>query len=153
MKKISVALSAVFMLWACSPQDENPQRGLSRLIIETSPAAEFMVETAQSSREMRTGLMYRKSMPENQGMIFDVKTPRSITMWMKNTYIPLDIVFIGPDYKISGIYKNAKPMSEKLISSPGDAAAVLELNAGSAEKHHLKKGLTVRHFIFQNEAK
>lgn len=77
MKKISAALSAVFMLWACSPQDENPQRGLSRLIIETSPAAEFMVETAQSSREMRTGLMYRKSMPENQGMILTSKLPEA----------------------------------------------------------------------------
>lgn len=149
MKKIQLLLF-LFLVAACSPKEENPQRELSRLIIETTPQKILMVETAQSAEEMRTGLMYRKSLPENQGMIFNLKNPRRISMWMKNTYIPLDIIFIDKNYKISQIYKNAEPLSEKLISSTSDVLAVLEVNAGASNKYNFKKGNLVRHAIFNN---
>jgi hypothetical protein len=76
--------------------------------------------------------MFRRRLAADRGMLFDFKTVQPVSFWMKNTYIPLDIVFIGPDGRILSIARNATPMSESLISSAGPIVEVLELPGGRA---------------------
>lgn len=105
-----------------------------------SPKQEIQIEIADNDFERQTGLMYRKKMASNRGMlfIFDDNTIRSF--YMKNTYIPLDLVFIDQNNTIVSIAKNAKPLDESSVRSEGNAQYVLEINAGLSEQWKLKKG-------------
>ena len=100
-----------------------------------------------ASRER--GLMYRRFLPENRGMIFGFDRSEIVLMWMKNTYIPLDMIFISRDGKVTHIEENTEPLSEAIISSQGPAYAVLEVNAGGAKKLGLKVGDVVKHALFK----
>ena len=100
----------------------------------------FRVEVAQGSFEQAKGLMFRTRMGADEGMIFPMQPPRLASFWMKNTVIPLDIIFIGPDRRILNIAANAVPYSETPIPSAGKAAAVLELNGGRAAALGLAAG-------------
>jgi uncharacterized protein len=91
------------------------------------------------------GLMYRRSLPAGQGMLFDFGSEQRITMWMKNTYVALDMIFIGTDGRISRIAANTKPLSTRLISSGEPARYVLEVNAGTARKLGIAVGDRVSH--------
>ncbi len=93
--------------------------------------------------------MFRKSLPENRGMLFPYGKPKEITMWMRNTYIPLDMVFIRADGVVHRIEARTEPLSERYIGSEGPVLAVLELAGGVAEKLGLKPGDRVRHPLFQ----
>ena len=94
------------------------------------------------------GLMFRRFLDENRGMLFDFETERPVMMWMKNTYLPLDMVFIGRSGKVVGIAENAVPLSEKVISSGVSTFAVLEVNAGTAARIGLRIGDSIHHPIF-----
>ncbi len=94
----------------------------------------FEVEVARTPQEQEYGLMFRKEMPSDAGMIFPQDSDRSMSFWMKNTLIPLDIVFITSNGVISHIAPDAKPLSEDTIPSGGQIRAVLELNGGVAAK-------------------
>ncbi len=107
------------------------------------------VEIAQTKEEKALGLMFRKSLPENRGMLFPYGKPKEITMWMRNTYIPLDMVFIRADGVVHRIEARTEPLSERYIGSEGPVLAVLELAGGVAEKLGLKPGDRVRHPLFQ----
>lgn len=123
---------------------------LERLeIITSSGTHEFQVEIADTPGERSKGLMYRKSMPQNQGMLFDFHVEGPVMMWMKNTYIPLDMVFVSREGVVTRVAANTVPMSEEVISSGGPAYAVLELNAGVADKIGLKAGDEIRHPAFR----
>ena len=148
MKKFIKIIVILIFISACNNENQNPQRELTPLSIGK---VEFLVETAQTGKELRDGLMFRKSMPKNQGMIFDMKTPRVTSMWMKNTYIPLDIIFVNSQNKVSGFYENAQPFSETLMSSPKETIAVIELNAGMVKKHKIHKGAVVKHDILNKK--
>lgn len=100
----------------------------------------FRVEQALTPAAQEQGLMFRKSMPASHGMIFPMSPPRPQTFWMKNTYIGLDIIFIGADNRILQVSANAVPLSEKIVGCDGAVAAVLELNAGVAKKLGIKAG-------------
>lgn len=146
MKKILVAACFLFLLSACFESEKNPQRELSSLTFGSGPQQiDFKVETSKTPQELALGLMYRKSMPENQGMIFLFPSPRQTAFWMKNTYLPLDMIFVNDKHQISGIVENAKPLSEKLIYSPAHTIAVIELNAGVAKAKNLRRGMIVTH--------
>ncbi len=147
MKFATLCLS-LCLLFACSAEkNQNPQRELSELIIGSGNKAQtFQVETAVSDEDLARGLMYRKKLDADKGMIFIFETPRNTAFWMKNTYIPLDMIFVNKDYKISGIVENVAPLSEKLIYSPKQTIAVIELNAGTVSKTNLHKGMKVQHF-------
>lgn len=108
----------------------------------------FSVEMATTEKEKTTGLMYRKSLPDGQGMLFDFSPAQQISMWMKNTYISLDMIFIGPDGRIIRIAENTEPLSTRIISSQGLAKGVLEVIAGTAKKHGLAPGDRVSHPLF-----
>ena len=92
--------------------------------------------------------MFRRSMPEDHGMLFDFRTPQPVMMWMKNTYIPLDMVFIGPDGRVVSTAQNAEPLSERIIPSNGKALGVLEVNAGTVAKIGVQPGDRVENAMF-----
>jgi hypothetical protein len=92
------------------------------------------VEVADTEPKREQGLMFRRSIADDQGMIFLFDDEREITMWMKNTYIPLDMVFVGNDWRIVHINYNAEPFSTDVISSVRPASRVVEIAAGQAKK-------------------
>ncbi len=108
----------------------------------------FLVEMATTPEEKATGLMHRKHLPDGQGMLFDFSPVQQVTMWMKNTYIPLDMIFIGPNGRILRIAENTEPLSTGIISSRGPAKAVLEVIGGTAKKYGIARGNRVSHPLF-----
>ena len=119
------------------------------LAIETRAGRfRFTVEIADTAAERQTGLMNRKTMALTHGMLFDFERTRVIEMWMKNTFIPLDMVFIDPDGQVVRVEHNTTPHSLRIISSVRPASHVLELNAGIAKQIGLKAGDSVHHRLF-----
>ena len=108
-------------------------------IITENGKNEFTVEVADSAAKQERGLMFRKNMPEKQGMIFLFDKELVVNMWMKSTYIPLDMVFIKKGAIISKIVANTVPLSLKTISSKEEVIAVLELKAGMCKKFAIRK--------------
>ena len=106
------------------------------------------VEVARTPKQRETGLMYRKSMPERQGMLFDFETTQPVYMWMKNTFIPLDMLFIRTDGTIARIEAMTTPFSERTISSGEPVRAVLELNGGAAQRLGIAPGDRVSTSLF-----
>ena len=108
----------------------------------------FSVEMATTEEEKQTGLMYRKELADGKGMLFDFKPEQEVSMWMKNTYVSLDMIFIRADGRILRIAENTEPLSTKIISSKGPARAVLEVVAGTAQKYGIRPGDRVGHPLF-----
>jgi uncharacterized membrane protein (UPF0127 family) len=117
-------------------------------IVTASGAHEFSVEVMRTPAELERGLMYRRFLPPERGMLFDFKTEKPVMMWMKNTYLPLDMVFIGKSGRVVGLAENTEPFSEKIIPSGAPSYAVLEINAGVAAKIGLKIGDEVQNPMF-----
>lgn len=101
----------------------------------------YDVKVAKTEKELIKGLMFVSDLPENEGMIFDFRpyNYKKISMWMKNTYIPLDMLFINCDMKVVHIHKNAKPMSLDNIGTDEEFCYVLEINGGETDR----KGIVV----------
>ena len=108
----------------------------------------FSVEVATTEEEKRTGLMYRKELPDGRGMLFDFSPEQEVSMWMKNTFIPLDLIFIRADGRILRIAEDTVPQSTKIIPSRGLAKGVLEVIAGTAKKYGIAPGDRVAHPLF-----
>ena len=98
------------------------------------------VELAQTDQDRMRGLMFRKDMPENQGMFFIFDHNNQNPFWMKNTYLPLDILFIDSSNHIVDIKANAIPLSEELLFPKSEYKMVLEVNAGYTKRHGIKTG-------------
>jgi len=109
----------------------------------------FRVEVARNDADRAQGLMYRRSMPADQGMLFDFGRVEPVSMWMQNTYLSLDMLFIRPDGTIARIATNTEPLSTRTIPSGEPVLAVLELNAGTTSKLGIKPGDRVEHSIFK----
>ncbi|MBJ6126116.1 DUF192 domain-containing protein [Microvirga sp. BT325] len=109
----------------------------------------FKVEVARNDADRAQGLMFRRSMPADQGMLFDFGRVEPVSMWMQNTYLSLDMLFIRPDGTIARIAANTEPLSTRTIPSGEPVLAVLELNAGTAAKLGIKLGDRVEHSIFK----
>jgi len=114
--------------------------------------AKFQVEVAADPDSQEKGLMFRKSMPPDAGMLFDFHTPAFQTFWMKNTIMPLDMIFIRADGTISSIAPDATPYSETPIPSYEAVRAVLEINGGRAAQLGILPGQHVHNAIFGNAA-
>jgi uncharacterized membrane protein (UPF0127 family) len=117
-------------------------------IVTKSGVQVFTVEVATTEQEKTTGLMYRKELPDGRGMLFDFSPEQPISMWMKNTFIPLDMIFIRSDGRISRIAENTEPQSLAIIASGPPARGVLEVIAGSARKYGIAVGDRVAHPLF-----
>ncbi|SEK42368.1 hypothetical protein SAMN04487976_102149 [Xaviernesmea oryzae] len=112
------------------------------LTIHSQDGAEhrFTVELALDEDQRAQGLMFRRQMAQDHGMFFDFGEVRRVMMWMKNTYLPLDMLFIARDGRVETIRNDAKPLSEAIIDSGKPVAYVLELNAGTVARLKLKPG-------------
>jgi uncharacterized membrane protein (UPF0127 family) len=109
------------------------------------------VEITESPEEKTQGLMFRTRLNDKSGMLFFYEAPQEVTMWMRNTYIPLDMVFIRTDGVVHRIEAHTVPLSEDIIASRGDVTACLELAGGAAERLGLKPGDRIEHRYFQPE--
>jgi uncharacterized protein len=119
-------------------------------IVSASGVHAFNVELATNDAERERGLMYRKELPQGQGMLFDFQHEEPVSFWMHNTYISLDMIFISGDGRIVRIAENAKPMSDDLIPSGAPVRAVLEVIAGTARSLGIAQGDRVVSPIFGN---
>jgi uncharacterized membrane protein (UPF0127 family) len=107
----------------------------------------FGLEMAETAAERQMGLMHRTHLAERMGMLFIFPSGEPVRMWMKNTYIPLDMVFIRPDGRIGCIFENRKPHSLKIITCTPPVQAVIEINAGEAKKNHWVEGTPLLAFV------
>jgi len=110
----------------------------------------FEIELAVTDAERERGLMYRRTLPESYGMLFDFKRDQDVSMWMHNTYVSLDMIFIQGGGRIIRIAENTEVQSEKHIPSGGPVRGVLEVIAGTAKKLGIKPGDRVAHPLFNN---
>jgi len=117
-------------------------------IVSKTGVHTFAVELAVTPEEQARGLMFRRELPEGQGMLFDFQREQPATFWMKNTYVSLDMIFIRAAGRILRIAENTVPLSEALVPSGGPVRAVLEVVAGTARKLGIAPGDRVAHPIF-----
>jgi uncharacterized membrane protein (UPF0127 family) len=111
------------------------------LVIEHGTAVEsYRIWLAETPAQQEQGLMFLTELPPGYGMLFPQATPRPMNMWMKNTYIPLDMLFIGVNGRISHIIHEAVPQSTEILSSGGPIIAVLEIRGGESRRLGLREG-------------
>ena len=119
-----------------------PSTGLARApatFVTAKGKFRYTLEIAASGEDQQCGLMYRKTMKRSVGMIFPFLRPRAASFWMENTPLPLDLIFVDADNRVIN-FEPGKPFSRDLINSAGITAAVIELNAGEAQRIGLKPG-------------
>jgi uncharacterized protein len=136
-------LAFLFAAGPARPADPHTLEVASRTGVHV-----FAVEIASTPAQREKGLMFRKNLPEGQGMLFDFQTDQDVSFWMQNTYIPLDMIFIRGDGTILRIAENAEPLSTKFIPSGGPVRGVLEVIGGTAHKLGIAAGDRVAHPIF-----
>ncbi|MYZ48101.1 DUF192 domain-containing protein [Propylenella binzhouense] len=134
-----VALASALFFAAGAQGQAAPER--LPLEIEASGGSHrFMVELATTSEQRSRGLMFRREMGADEGMLFDFDSEREVTMWMHNTYLPLDMVFIGADGRVKTVAERTTPLSDRIISSRVPVRFVLEINAGRAAEAGIRPG-------------
>ena len=119
-------------------------------IVTASGPHKFTIELATTPAQLEQGLMFRQSLPADAGMLFDFKAPQPAMMWMKNTLIPLDMLFVDGQGRIVNIHERAVPGSLETIGSGAPVRAVIELNGGTAARLGIKPGDRVLFPIFSN---
>lgn len=161
---LALALSASLLFVTAIPAEAqflrpheplNPAKAqslaLTPLVIESGGKRhDFQVEVADDDRERATGLMHRTELGPDRGMLFDFKTPREVRIWMRNTFIPLDLVFTGRDGKIAFLHEHMVPHSEASVGPDKPMLAVIEFQDGTIARLGLKVGDQVRHKLFGN---
>mgnify|MGYP000400941206 CR=1 FL=1 len=110
------------------------------IVSEGDTLKKIEIELANTPEKIQYGMMYRKSLEEDHGMLFFMGEERPQSFWMKNTYVPLDIIFINANQQIVSIQKNAKPLSEESLPSMGNASYVLEVAGGISDTYGFEKG-------------
>jgi len=141
---------ALVLLTVCFAASSSAD-GLAPLKIVTAGGTrEFQVEIAADDASRERGLMNRRYMAADHGMLFEFDRDAPVSFWMKNTYIPLDMIFISRAGVVTNVIANAEPLSERVIPSGPPCAAVLELDGGTAAAIGLKVGDKVRHPFFKS---
>ena len=150
MRRLLMAVAALVFLTGCSPAEKaQPRLPRIDITIDTPDSpAKFTVEVAANEDQRRDGLMFRKEMGENQGMLFEYDKEQLVSFWMKNTILPLDMLFIKKDGTISTIAENTVPYSLDPVSSSEPVVAVLEINAGRARALGIVAGAKVHAKFF-----
>lgn len=144
-----LALMLLFWLPALALAQPQPTLPQSDLMIQTAQGPrKFRVELAANDEQRGRGMMFRTQMAPDAGMLFDFKSEQRVSFWMRNTLIPLDMLFIRGDGVIHHIHQRAIPRDETGIDSGGAVQAVLELNGGTAARLGIKVGDRVDHAIF-----
>ena len=152
--RLTLIIIAVFMFSAFSYEKAAafaaPEKLESLLIRVDGAEIKFNVEVARTPSQQEVGLMFRQSLPKDQGMLFIYQYQSIVKMWMKNTFIPLDMVFINSKGIVKKIVERTVPFSLSVISSGEAVRAVLELNGGTSNRIGLKRGDQVIHPFFKN---
>jgi len=151
------AVAACLLLALGTVALAQPQRTEQRIVFPTAELTiesggklhKFTVEMADTDERRTLGLMYRTSMAADAGMLFDFKSDKPVSMWMRNTRIPLDMLFITREGRVLNIAQRTVPFTEHSISSEGPVRAVLELNGGTTERLGIKPGDRVLHPMFR----
>lgn len=147
MRALLLAVVAVLTLAACA--DSSEALPLETITVDTRHGTRtFSVEIAADMKSQERGLMFRKEMDPDAGMIFVFDPPQIVSFWMKNTFLSLDMLFVRADGTISTISANAKPLSETSISSAEPVRAVIEINGGRAQALGIAPGDKVRALQF-----
>jgi uncharacterized membrane protein (UPF0127 family) len=120
------------------------------MIVSATGPRRFNVEIAETPAQMEQGLMFRRSLAPDAGMLFDFKQPTVATMWMRNTLIPLDMLFVDQHGLIVNIAQRAVPESDQTIAAAAPVRVVIELNGGTAERLGIQPGDRVLNPIFGN---
>ena len=151
IKRCLISIYCILLVVIVSGFTNNIEFKKDKLSVEKSNGnvINYQIEIAESLEERKLGLMHREYMADNHGMLFIFPEKQRVSMWMKNTKIPLDILFIDNDGKILSIHKNAKPESLDIIDSIYSVSAALELKSGSVEKHTIIEGNKVLHSYFK----
>lgn len=136
---IAVVFTACLLLIVAQAQAKSALKKIS------AGSTTWAIELADDPDSRQTGLMNRRSMAKKTGMLFRFDRTEEIAMWMKNTFIPLDMVFMNEAGTITHIHYDAVPESLDIISSNGPVRYVLEINAGEAKAHSLKVGSSMQH--------
>jgi uncharacterized membrane protein (UPF0127 family) len=142
----SVSLGWLALLWSAAVLAQTFE---PLTIAGASGRHAFQVEVARNDAERAQGLMYRRSLAPDRGMLFDFARVQPISMWMQNTFIPLDMIFIRADGSIARIAENAEPLSTRTIPSGEPVLAVLEVIGGTAARLGVKPGDRVEHPLFK----
>ncbi|MGE5565617.1 MAG: DUF192 domain-containing protein [Parcubacteria group bacterium] len=158
--KLFAGLALLSLAAACTPPAPVPPAPAAVAAQPAAPVFEpldivtakgpvhFRVEVADDEAEREQGLMFRTHLDDDQGMLFDFHTPQQVSFWMKNTLIPLDMIFIRADGTIANIEANTEPYSETPIPSDGEVLGVLEIGGGLTQELGVKPGDKVVHRIF-----
>lgn len=151
--RLTIAFVSLVLFAGTAYADSNtaqPALPIETISIDTPKGpVRFKAEVATTWPQQQQGLMYRRHMAADAGMLFDFHKSMQMSFWMKNTYLPLDMVFIARNGTVINVAENTEPMSERTIPSAGPAYAVLEVNAGTAKRIGLKKGDKVTHPMFR----
>ena len=145
--KRSVAAFVVFLAVAASPALAV---AAEVMVVTAKGRFLFTVEVAETAAQRRQGLQHRKSLAAGAGMLFDYRRVQPVAMWMKNTLIPLDMLFIDDAGRVVNVARDTEPLSLATIPSAAPVRAVLEINAGSARRLGIRPGDQVLHAIFGN---
>jgi uncharacterized membrane protein (UPF0127 family) len=143
---ISVLMIGVAAAEAPVALDRDPLT----IVAASGERFQFEVEVARTPAERARGLMFRESLADDKGMLFDFGDPQTVAMWMRNTLIPLDILFVRSDGRISSIARDAEPLSDRVMESAEPVRAVLELTGGLTAERGIEPGDRIVHPIFQN---
>jgi uncharacterized protein len=145
---LCVALTLALWLVPGATRADEPPR-LEPVVIETSEGRfTFQTEIADTPELRQRGLMFRQRLPEDRAMLFDWHRVAPVSMWMRNTYVSLDMIFIAADGRVVKVAEATVPFSEDIISSGEPVAAVLEVVAGTAKRIGLEPGDRVHHPMF-----
>jgi uncharacterized membrane protein (UPF0127 family) len=150
-RRLFCALAGVALLAGPAFAEEKPAivEPMTLVVGGDKPVEHVLsVEVARTNEQRERGLMFRRYMPADRGMLFDFGHEQNVMMWMKNTYIPLDMIFLSRQGVVVHIEADTEPMSEDILASDKPAFAVLEVNAGYCRKIGLKPGDRVRHALF-----
>lgn len=156
-KKLAASAALLIAITACSPTLADNQAMVlpvdpTPLIAETDTGEQaFKIEIADDANERAAGLMYRNFMPDGQGMLFIFENTQQVGFWMKNTVLPLDLIFIDESGRVRGIGEG-KPLSEALITPGVPVRFVLELKKGTAARTGIEDGDLIRHPRIENPA-
>jgi hypothetical protein len=153
MKQVTLIFLACFLWLTCSLAAFSENAQISKLEPVTVASAEsatmFTAEIADTEELRKRGLMFRHLLPEDKAMLFDYGKPRPVAMWMKNTNISLDMLFIRADGTIAAIAENTVPQSLDTISVQEPVRGVLEMAAGTVKRLGLRPNDKVYHRIFK----
>jgi len=141
-------MAAAFVVFAVHGAPVPAAETQTLEIVTGNGVHSFAVEVVANDTDRAKGLMFRRELPEGHGMLFDFQREQDVAMWMRNTYISLDMLFINADGRIRRIAENTEPLSTAIIPAGGPVRGVLEVIGGTARKFGIKPGDRVAHPIF-----